>query len=136
HDKIDSPCYAAQTRYCGTYPSRARLSPSAGETLVAQIEVSPAEGERRALLGYVPQYRVCARLVYDAILQGSFDWLELQSNEAGQIDDFVIASPGRLDAYQVKHGGAAITYTLASLLRPGQSRSGASNDTLMNTLCL
>ena len=102
---------------------------------MSQAEVAPAEGERRALLGYVPRSRVCARLVYEAVLQGTFDWLQLQSAEAGQVDDFIIATPGRLDAYQVKHGETATTYTLASLLRSDRSHGDASTDSLVKQLC-
>ena len=102
---------------------------------MSQAEVAPAEGERRALFGYVPRYRVCARLVYEAVLQGTFDWLQLQSAEAGQVDDFIIATPGRLDAYQVKHGETATTYTLASLLRSDRSHGDASTDSLVKQLC-
>lgn len=64
--------------------------------------VAPAEGERRALRNLTAQYRVAAKLVRDALLDGDFEWVRLLDPDAGRLDDVQIARPGRLDAYQVK----------------------------------
>lgn len=85
--------------------------------ILTKNKTTSAAGERRALLGYIPQYRICAEITYEALSKGRLEWLQLINNEAGQIDDFLIASAIRLDAYQVKHGEEAHPYTLNSLLK-------------------
>lgn len=64
----------------------------------------PADGERRAVRGYSAQYRVAAELIYDALLDGTLEWVRLADPEAGRLDDIQIARPSRLDAYQIKWG--------------------------------
>ena len=85
---------------------------------------TPAKGERRALIGFVPQYRLCAELTLAALVKGRLKWIKLLSDEAGRIDDFLIASQGRLDAYQVKYGEQPRTYTLNELLAPQKKKNG------------
>ena len=63
---------------------------------------NPANGERSAMIGYVPQYKVAADLIYSALLDGTFEWVKIADPEAGRVDDIQIATSGRLDAYQVK----------------------------------
>jgi hypothetical protein len=59
-------------------------------------------GERAALVGYGSQYEVAAGLVLETLTAESFEFLTLQDPKAGQLDDFHLATPGRLDAYQIK----------------------------------
>lgn len=33
--------------------------------------IKPADGERRAMVGYVPQYQLAADFIYDALLEGT-----------------------------------------------------------------
>lgn len=65
-------------------------------------ERPPALGERAALAGYVPQYEVSAGLLLRALTTESLEWLALLDPEAGRLDDFQLAVPGRLDAFQIK----------------------------------
>lgn len=95
-----------------------------------------SDGERRALVGYVPQYRLCAEFAYEALTNGRLEWLQLLSNAAGQIDDFLVASPGRLDANQVKHGERAETYTLYSLLSAPKTGGDKQSDPLFRQLAV
>lgn len=95
---------------------------------------SAAEGERRALIGLIPQYKLCAKFVYNALIEGRLDWLQILSNDAGQVDDFLIGSPNRLDAYQVKYGQKPDSYTLNSLLRPTKTSSGKVAESLVGQL--
>jgi hypothetical protein len=103
---------------------------------MANDSIKPSDGERRALLGYVPQYRRCAELTYDALINGRLEWVQLLSNDAGQIDDLLLASPGRLDANQVKHGGHAETCTLYSLLTSPKADDGKLAEPLFRQLAV
>src|SRR5437016_5131748 len=47
-----------------------------------------AAGERSALIGLRPQYRIAASLVLDALRTGQLEFIELTHNENGQVDDF------------------------------------------------
>lgn len=74
------------------------------QTLNSPSATDPADGERRAVRGYSAQYRVAAELIYDALLDGTLEWVRLADPDAGRVDDIQIARPGRLDAYQIKWG--------------------------------
>lgn len=60
------------------------------------------DGERTAMLGYVPQYEIAAGLIYEALLDGTLEWFRVADPKAGSLDDILIATTGKLDAYQVK----------------------------------
>jgi hypothetical protein len=62
----------------------------------------PAEGERRALGGYIPQYLVAAYLILRSLRNGSLQWIRVADPEAGRVDDIQIGSQSRVDAFQVK----------------------------------
>ena len=61
----------------------------------------PAMGERRAIGGYHPQYRVAAGLILRGLRDGTLEWIRVADPEAGRVDDFQIATANSLDAYQV-----------------------------------
>ena len=74
---------------------------------------SPAEGERRAIGGYYPQYHVAAALILRALREESLESIRIADPEAGRVDDIQIVSRGRLDAFQVKwsrYGHPAVTF--------------------------
>jgi hypothetical protein len=48
------------------------------------------EGERRAIGGYYPQYRVAAALILRGLPDGTLDAIRLADPEAGRIDDIQI----------------------------------------------
>jgi hypothetical protein len=88
----------------------------------------PAEGERNALIGYLPQYEVAAGLLLRALTEETLECLALLNREAGRLDDFNLATPGRLDAYQIKWSATGgqmawgeITANLVDLLTDGQA---------------
>jgi hypothetical protein len=99
-------------------------------------EKNAAQGERSALTGYLPQYRTCAELTYTLLVDGQLEWVRLLSDDAGQIDDFVIATPARIDAYQVKFREDAAKYTFHSLRQPTRTRSGRTGDGLIQQLAV
>ena len=72
-------------------------------------------GERGAIVGYAAQYKIAAELVYPQIVGGQLEWIRLADPEAGKADDLVIATTGRLDAYQVKWGEIANTTSFRDL---------------------
>jgi hypothetical protein len=61
-----------------------------------------AAGERRALIGLLPQYKVAAALVLAAMRRRELEFIELTNDGNAAVDDLVIATASRIDAYQVK----------------------------------
>ncbi len=78
---------------------------------------NPADGERRAVRGLRAQYRVAAELIYNALLDENLEWIRVADPEAGRVDDFQIAIPGKLDAYQIKWGEFTKALTFKSLIK-------------------
>jgi hypothetical protein len=76
---------------------------------------APGEGERRAVGGYGNQYRVAGLLIVDGI--DDLEWIRIADPAAGRVDDIQVATPGRLDAHQVKWGRTSGPVTWRSLLR-------------------
>lgn len=72
------------------------------------MTIPPAEGERRAQLGLVPQYKIAAEKIYALLLDGSFHEVGIADPEAKTLDDIqLVRQHGAgliLDAYQVKWG--------------------------------
>lgn len=52
--------------------------------------------------GYVPQYELAARLIYEAMASGSLRWVGLADRSAGDFDDIVLGLQDRVVGYQVK----------------------------------
>ncbi len=83
------------------------------------MENAPAEGERRAIRGYHPQYQLITSLTHKRILNGTLKAIRLVDPTAGSIDDFQIITEDRLDAYQIKwhlHPGNFTFNNLCSVL--------------------
>ena len=78
--------------------------------------VNPSVGERAAVGGLTAQYLVAAEVAYQRIKSGSLEWVQLVDPDAGRVDDVLIASPGKLDAYQIKWAAVKSTYTFRRLL--------------------
>jgi hypothetical protein len=74
---------------------------------------SPSVGERTAISGYSAQYLIAADLVYEQIRSGALEWVQLVDSDAGRVDDVIVATPGWIDAYQVKWAQSKSTYTFA-----------------------
>lgn len=95
---------------------------------------APQSGEQSALHGYHWQYDHIARLVYDAIVDSSFDSLTLASTDAGQVDDLLLFLNGSRHAIQYKGGVSKATVTFNDLVRPGTTPSGKKTDSLWRAL--
>ena len=63
--------------------------------------IPPSEGERRALVGFSPQYRLAALLALRALERG-LEAVRLLDPDAGRVDDIQLYKSNRIDAYQVK----------------------------------
>src|SRR6266567_293789 len=79
---------------------------------------SPGEGERRAIGGYYPQYRIAASLILRHLQNDSLQWIRLADPEAGRVDDFQIGSQARVDAFQVKWHMYGDNFTFNDLKAP------------------
>jgi hypothetical protein len=69
----------------------------------------PAWGERDAITGYYPQYRISAARVISALREDTLQWIAVADPKAGRVDDFQIGSNQRVDGFQFKwkrYGGA------------------------------
>jgi hypothetical protein len=63
---------------------------------------SSGDGERRAQIGYYPQYCIAADKIYQGLLEGTFRSVSIADPTVGRVDDILIVSTGHVDAYQVK----------------------------------
>lgn len=81
----------------------------------------PAWGERDAITGYYPQYRISAAQVIRALRDDTLQWIAVADPKAGRVDDFQIGSDQRVDAFQFKwtrHGGP---FTFSDLIKQVES---------------
>lgn len=78
--------------------------------------IAPGEGERRAQRGYVPQYDLAARVVYEALAAGRLRWIGVADCGAGAFDDVVLGLHGRIVAHQVKTSRDPEPFTIRTVL--------------------
>ena len=84
----------------------------------------PAIGERRAAVGYSAQNLVAAELILDELLRGRLQWIRVADPTAGSVDDIIIGTDGRADAYQIKWSQYARSFTFGDLI--GSTRGAPS----------
>lgn len=72
--------------------------------------VAPADGERRAIGGYYPQYWLSGSIILRVLRDGRLVRLRVADPEAGRVDDLQLETPGRVDGYQVKWTEGTITF--------------------------
>ena len=96
--------------------------------------VNPADGERRAMVGYVPQYQLAADFIYGALLEGTLEWIRIADPEAGQVDDIQIAAAGFLDAFQVKWSKTVSSVSFQWLTKDEKSAGKQPKPNLMRQL--
>lgn len=80
--------------------------------------IAPAEGERRAISGYYPQYCVSASLILRALREDRLQWIRVVDPNAGRVDDIQIGSQSRVDAFQVKWSTYGGNLTFNNLINP------------------
>lgn len=82
----------------------------------------PGEGERRAIGGFYPQYRVSASLILSSLGRRRLEWIRLADPEVGRVDDLQIGEPNRVDAFQVKWGQYGGSFSFRSLTTSGSGQ--------------
>ena len=67
-------------------------------------------GEVSAIGGYHKQYTIAAWEIYAAIISDSMEWIELASQEAGNLDDVLVGFTDKILACQIKDRTDVLTY--------------------------
>jgi hypothetical protein len=60
------------------------------------------DGERNALAGFVPQYKIFAAEILRALHRRALVAVSIADPEAGRLDDIQVEMADRIDAFQVK----------------------------------
>lgn len=84
----------------------------------------PGEGERRAQRGYVPQYDLGARVIYQALAAGRLQWVGLADRGAGAFDDVVLRLHDRIAAHQVKTSRDPEPFSIRTILLGAENLLG------------
>ncbi|CDG80804.1 putative uncharacterized protein [Janthinobacterium agaricidamnosum NBRC 102515 = DSM 9628] len=92
---------------------------------IAVHATPPAEGERRALRGYVGQYEKAGAAIYAALESDHLRWVGVADRSAGIADDLVLGFDGLVVGHQFKTSKFPGTFTVetiftgaAGLLKP------------------
>lgn len=83
-------------------------------TSVAPATV-PAEGERRALRGYIGQYERAGAAIYAALERDELLWIGVADRNAGIADDLVLGFDGLVVGHQFKTSKFPGTFTVETL---------------------
>ncbi len=78
--------------------------------------IALGEGERRAQRGYVPQYDLAARVIYEALAAGRLEWVGVADRRAGAFDDVVLGLRDRIVAHQVKSSRDPEPFSIRTVL--------------------
>ncbi|CAK8722836.1 hypothetical protein GCAAIG_12505 [Candidatus Electronema halotolerans] len=90
--------------------------------------LNPADGERNARIGFEPQDKCAAILIYDLLIQGRLEWFHIADPNAGRVDDILVATTdGQLLAYQVKWSDKVEFISFADFIRSsGKNKANPS----------
>jgi len=86
------------------------------DIMVRSHSVAPAEGERRAITGYYPQYLISASVIIQNLREENLQWIRVADPEAGRVDDLQIGTQSRVDAFQVKWSQYGGNFTFNDLV--------------------
>lgn len=86
-----------------------KKSPISGHT------TPPAEGERRALRGYVGQYEKAGAAIYAALERDQLRWVGVADRSAGIADDLVLGFDGLVVGHQFKTSKFPGTFTVETI---------------------
>lgn len=78
--------------------------------------IAPAEGERRAIRGYVGQYERAGAAIYAALERDELLWIGIADRNAGIADDLVLGFDGLVVGHQFKTSKFPGTFTVETLL--------------------
>lgn len=76
----------------------------------------PAEGERRAMRGYVGQYERAGAAIYAELERGQLLWIGVADRSAGIADDLVLGFDGLVVGHQFKTSKFPGSFTVETLL--------------------
>ncbi|WGW36112.1 hypothetical protein [Pseudomonas aeruginosa] len=76
---------------------------------------APAEGERRALRGYIGQYERAGAAIYAALERDELLWIGVADRNAGIADDLVLGFDGVVVGHQFKTSKFPGTFTVETL---------------------
>lgn len=76
----------------------------------------PAEGERRAVRGYMAQYGKAGAAIYSELERGNLQWVGLADRKAGIADDLVLGFDGLVVGHQFKTSKFPAPFTVATIL--------------------
>ena len=76
---------------------------------------APAEGERRALRGYIGQYERAGAAIYAALERDELLWIGVADRNAGIADDLVLGFDGLVVGHQFKTSKFPGTFTVGTL---------------------
>lgn len=82
---------------------------------------NPADGERNAISGYYPQYRLAAIEMLRLLRADQLAFIRMADPNAGRVDDFQVGTASRLDGFQVKWSQNPGSFTLNDLLKPNDN---------------
>ena len=87
-------------------------------TSTSSSRPAPGEGERGAVAGYYKQYQYSAVIILKQLRHGQLDWIRVADPQAGRVDDILIGTAERIDAYQVKTEQYPGLFTFHDLTTP------------------
>lgn len=93
------------------------------ERIASAHSLAPAEGERRAIGGYYPQYLISALFIYRVLREQKLNWVRIADPEAGRVDDLQIGSQSRIDAFQIKWSQYGGNFSFNDLITSGSGPS-------------
>ena len=68
--------------------------PDSSMKIVKTKTLPPAEGERRAMRGYMGQYERAGAAIYAELERGQLEWIGVADRSAGIVDDLVLGFNG------------------------------------------
>lgn len=105
-----------------------------GKIEAEKVTTAPGEGERQAQRGYVPQYSIAARVIYEALAAGRLQWIGVADRGAGSFDDLVLGLGDRIIAYQIKSRRDPEPFSIKTLLFGSANLLGRMFDSRRNLL--
>jgi hypothetical protein len=66
--------------------------------------------------GYIPQYDLGSRLLYQGLASGELQWVGIADRTVGAFDDVVLGLFDRIEAYQVKTSKTPTGFSIQTLL--------------------
>lgn len=95
---------------------------------------SAASGERNAVRGYRWQYDQLAAIVYDSLLDETYDFLRLSDPDVGIVDDLVLVTTSGHAGHQFKNQEPPGAFTFTQLVRQRRTRSGEPSPSFVRAL--